>query len=879
MTFCKTIVFFVVMLVGHFVMSQQELRITGNFPEASVWSLLKTVSKDYGVKVAYDSREFRRITSGPFTFVDSSVDDVLDRILAPHGYRTEKVASVRVVVPIEVVPEPQKVILSEVTFSGRVVDARSGEGLPGATVRILADNRAFGTGPEGYFEIKGVPFDTSAVSVSFIGHSSKLIRPVQSPKDGVFVIRLSPNPAALPMAIVTAEPFLLLTRNEGPYVTMDGMLARSMAGTGEPDVMRAVQMNSGVSATSESGSGVEIRGSSEFLSVTVLDGFALYHTDHFFGNVGSVNPDFVRSIRLFKGPVPVTHGGTAAGLVELTGRDGNRYREQLKMGINTLSGHLTLSLPSKNNKGAFVFSGRRSFTDLLPTGIFKQMFGTTFNAGVPSVSGRSSVSGELQPEFGYHDAAFRFHFEATERKQFSFTVLTGRDRLALNYAEPLEFPGFKFSYNDESNWGNTGASFKMTDKFSLGAISEFSVFASGFNSSAKATDLRENLWFGGVDTLFSHQTNRIMDAGCRWKLYWNTSRSQWNVGAEAKSVSVRYRSFLPNNLAEEATDQNTVLSGCFGQVQFFPFEKTEFTAGVRADVLGSEKVHPAANLSFRQNIGNDYFATIEYGRQFMFVQRLTRQDISQNAPVLWQISDNQTVLATRSDQWVVGIHREKEKFNFSAEAYYRLLEDVNVHRSAFQIINQTKELPAILHGSGRAAGMDVMYSYGSAGHRAIVSASAGISLLRLPEVGADYFYADAHQFGQFKLLYGYKWKLWDFSATWVYGTGRPFTPLLGSYTIPLVNGSERIINVFGNINSGFLPAYHRADVMVSRNFDFESFSGAIGFNVYNAYNRRNVRDIRYFALGNPNNPGNYQLTSNQIGMLGRLVGIIITIEL
>jgi|GEM_PF-4791212 len=874
MTALARIALLIVALASTALHAQDLPTITITFERGSVWQMLNTLSRDYKLKIAYDSRAFRKLESGPFAFVNAVPEDVLAAIMAPHGYRPERVARVWVLVEAEKTSVVPTSVKAEVEFSGRVVDDYTGEGLPGSTLRLLSGGRAFGSGPEGYFHLIDIPFDTSLVVVSYLGYHSLCVPAAQSAGN---TIRLKRNLAALPPAIVTAEPSLLLSGVGNSAIALDAIVARTMAGTGEPDIMRAVQMLSGVSATTDSGSGLEIRGSSESMSLTTLDGFTIYHTDHFFGNVSAVNPDFVRNAVVYKGPVPADKGGAAAGLLELSGRTGNRYREQVKAGLSALSGHLTLSLPFKNNKGAFVFSGRRSYTDLLPGVVYRQLFGRTFSAGVPLSDPEDTSLAENR--FRYADAAFRVHFEASERKQISFTVLTGNDKLGLKYDSPTSLPGFRFIYDEESEWGHTGAGFAMTDKLNNGDLSYLGVFGSRFQSFAGARNLRENLWFGYTDTLFSRQTNRISDVGARWNYIRNRASVAWNVGAEIKRVEVSYRSFLPDNLAAEATDNLSGIAALFFQRDHSLTPKTNLTAGGRAETNDFGFLYPAGHLALRHELSDHLSLTAEVGRQNMFVQRLTRQTIGLSEPVLWQIADGQTALVTRSDQVAMGLKWDHEKFSFLAEVYSRWLFDVNVHRSTLPVVSARVDLPSILHGDAQAIGLDLMYTYGHSGHRAIISSSLGISMMSLPDLQPETFYAASNQTVQIKGLYAYKWRLWEPAFTAIAGYGRPYTPYLGSYTLPLINGGARQIDVFGRTNSDFLPVYLRLDFLLTRSFDFEKFSGSVGVNVYNVLDRANVRDVRYFAVGNPDEPERHQVVTNNTGMPGRMMSLILTIEL
>ena len=86
-------------------------------------------------------------------------------------------------------------------------------------------------------------------------------------------------------------------------------------------------------------------------------------------------------------------------------------------------------------------------------------------------------------------------------------------------------------------------------------------------------------------------------------------------------------------------------------------------------------------------------------------------------------------------------------------------------------------------------------------------------------------------------------KKWDMGATFIYGSGRYFTPIQGFFFI------EQQLNTFyGPRNSERLDAYHRFDISFTYTPKPESkkaFKGSWTFSIYNGYNRKNPFFINY----------------------------------
>jgi hypothetical protein len=91
---------------------------------------------------------------------------------------------------------------------------------------------------------------------------------------------------------------------------------------------------------------------------------------------------------------------------------------------------------------------------------------------------------------------------------------------------------------------------------------------------------------------------------------------------------------------------------------------------------------------------------------------------------------------------------------------------------------------------------------------------------------------------------------WEFSGRWNFGTGFPFTQVQGFYEYysfqdginfdyTTTNGELGIL--YGDLNGGRLPTYHRFDIDLKRKFYFtENVMLEVDLSVTNVYNRNNV---------------------------------------
>jgi hypothetical protein len=91
------------------------------------------------------------------------------------------------------------------TIAGKVTDAKSGDGLPGANVLVQGLEYGASTNPDGEFTIAGVPAGTHSVIARFIGYKS-VIKQVTVSGGGVAELNFGLTETALQLdeVVVTA---------------------------------------------------------------------------------------------------------------------------------------------------------------------------------------------------------------------------------------------------------------------------------------------------------------------------------------------------------------------------------------------------------------------------------------------------------------------------------------------------------------------------------------------------------------------------------------------------------------------------------------------------------------------------------------------------
>ena len=92
---------------------------------------------------------------------------------------------------------------------------------------------------------------------------------------------------------------------------------------------------------------------------------------------------------------------------------------------------------------------------------------------------------------------------------------------------------------------------------------------------------------------------------------------------------------------------------------------------------------------------------------------------------------------------------------------------------------------------------------------------------------------------------------WEFTIRWNFGSGMPFTQTAGVYqgvdfsggvnTDVITNNPNYLEFLYGDINTGRLPDYHRMDISAKKIFRFKNdMQLDLQVSVTNVYNRKNI---------------------------------------
>ena len=259
-----------------------------------------------------------------------------------------------------------KTQMNQITISGVVKDKESGETLPFANVFIKDTNIGTTTNGDGFFTLFNVPSENSTIQVQYLGYKVETLTLTKEIVKDKITILLAPDFNKLDEVVINTDSRQqIIKMNENvSQISLSPKRLASIPNLGEKDIFRALQLLPGVSGTNESSAGLYVRGGTPDQNLVLLDGFTVYHVDHFYGFFSAFNSDAIKDIQLFKGGFPAEYGGRISSVMDLTGKRGNINKVSFSGGLSLVSANATLEIPI-GEKANLLLAGRRSYTDII----------------------------------------------------------------------------------------------------------------------------------------------------------------------------------------------------------------------------------------------------------------------------------------------------------------------------------------------------------------------------------------------------------------------------------------------------------------------------------------------------------------------------------
>lgn len=748
------------------------------------------------------------------------------------------------------------------TISGAVKDKTTGETLPFANILIEGTTQGTTSNQDGYFTLRNVPTDTAVLVAKYVGYFEKKIYLTPAMPEKGFQIELIPanNLKALDV-IVTKEDVVLSKENDVSVVKMTPKKLEKLPNLGEKDVMRSFQLMPGVSAANESSSGLYVRGGTPDQNLVLFDGFTVYHVDHLYGFFSAFNTNALKDVQLYKGGFQSKFGGRLSSVTEITGKEGNQKKFNIGGDISLLSFNAFVEIPI-GTKFSSIITYRRSYKGFLYNKIFNKFNNDgeeeeETSSSTPGPPGGRGGFSQSEPSSYFYDLNGKFTYRPNDKDILSLSFYNGADKLDNSTSSP-DFGGgssnFSFETTDITDYGNIGSSVKWsrkwTDRLYGNTIFSYSNYYSERDRSQLRTTINANDDTTETSTgVFENNDLRDFSLKSDYELDL-TNHLKVQFGGFASYYDIQY-DYSDNDTAYILNKKNTgVLAGGYLQ------SEVEFLSGIINLQPGIRYSYYEPNKTsyyeprFAANINatDKLHLKAATGKYYQFATKVTREDILSGNKEFWLLADGNSIPVSSANHYIAGLEYNAKKWLFSIEGYYKTLSDLTEYSLRFNTSPEGTDYQENFYsGDGYSRGVEFLVQRKSGKLNGWVSYTLGEARSQFDVYGENYIYANQDVRHEFKAVAMYNYKRFDFSATWVYASGRPYTSPSGAYTVTLLDGSEQEYFTVTSKNGLRLADYHRADISVtyklltgSKEDKMRKEIGSIGFSIFNIYNRKNI---------------------------------------
>jgi len=847
---CSIGIYLLLILVFQFIERSEvfgQKLITESFHNEPLSSVLKTISEKYQLKFSYDYAKIEKIiVSDNYEKLDEN--DFISKLTLKYKFDFEKIDGIYLI-------NPQNKPVEDRVIKGFIIDGNSKERLPYANIYEKKTKYVSASNQDGFYTLFASNSDTNSFVVSYMGYKTKEV--VIMPNDSIDEIKISLECEDKLISKVDIQTNSIksveIGRSTGHFSVNPAKMA-NLPVLGELDIFRNLQLFPGISGTDNSSSGLIIRNSPPDQTLVTFDGFPILDLDHFFGMFSAINSKVVKDIQVYKGGFEAKYGNRVSGLVEITGKSGDLSKPAVHFNLNMLSANLVVQLPLLK-KASILIAARRSYNDIIKTPLYYQLFDkikSPLDDNYWLVNGTVRyLPNQLEPVFNFYDVNLKLNVSLSKKDMLSISYYLGKDN--LDFLDSINTAEYGYQMLENMNWGNHGLGVKWSRNWSKKFYSNLSLsYSKYFNSYVSDYSYVQNKY---SDTTNIYESNNIANLNLKVNTSWYINKkSTVELGIDNNTSNVNFLSSWNSNTLQDILQSANQLS-IFAQYKYVPANRLKLTTGLRANFISSgELFNIEPRISFIYNLTNPLSLKASAGKYHQYLNKIPVKDIQGINRDYWIISDNVLAPPVASNHYTIGLNLKKTFFTLDFEAYYKDASNLIEYESAIlnEISYHEESLEGIYHkGVGKIAGIDLLILKNIGKYSGWIGYSFGKSIRKFDNIDNGQAYpSNNDQRHELKFVNMFKLKNWNFSLTWTYGSGKPYTEPIGQYYIKLLNGEQKLISVPVQKNSSRLPAFHSLDMSVNYNFRIASGFGKAGLSIFNLYGRENIKYRFYRAAEN-----------------------------
>jgi hypothetical protein len=723
------------------------------------------------------------------------------------------------------------------TISGFVEDSQTGERLINANIYNSNTSKGTVSNTYGFFSLT-LPAGNINLTVSYVGYEA-FQKDMTPAEDTMIIIALKPALEIDEVTVIGSKAERMLKSSRMGLVTLPVKTIKTLPVLlGETDALKAMQLFPGIQSGTEGSSALYIRGGGPDQNLILIDGVPVYNPNHLFGFISMFNTDVIKDISITKGGFPARYGGRLSSVVDIRIKEGNTREMKGNGSIGLISTKLILEGPLVKDKVSFLFSGRRSYLDVLKKPVKK------FDNAIPDyffhdftgklsykLSGKSNIflSYYLNRDKGKGDDEVKadtdedYTYKRKETSDYGWNT----DILALhgNYiiSKNLFFHG-GISYQKYKAFSNNSQVEKKTD-LNTDSVEITKYFAGYHNSINDVT--------AGIDFDFMPSSNHAIKFGVNYILHGH------NPDVNAYTVHSQDSTIIGNTGINRQQISATE-TGLYIEDDFSIGNVIKSNIGLRFSGFFVEDqwyLSLEPRISARFLVSPKWSLKVAYSKMRQHVHLLSSAKIGLTTDLL--VPTTSRIKPQTSEQFTIGTEIAlNEAVNVSLEGYYKLMNNLIAYKEGASYMNENNWENLVEEGKGRSFGVELLVEK----TKGKTTGWLGYTLSRSERQFENISFGKVFPFRYDRthdislvIIHRFSGKT-DAALTWVYGTGNAVT-----FWTEIFFG----IDYFEHRNNIRMPAYHRLDLSLNRHKKKKWGEQTWSFGIYNAYNRINPFYLKY----------------------------------
>jgi len=372
----------------------------------------------------------------------------------------------------------------QVTISGYISDAQTGEKLIGATVVCLDDGSYAITNGYGYYAMKRSPdTDTIHLQASFVGYVQDTIK-VFPAKNLKIDFELRSDIVIEEVTVKAPRPIVYDRKKEMSTISVPlSKITVLPALGGESDILKSLQLMPGIQSGNEASSGLYVRGGSPDQNLMIIDDVPVYYVNHLGGFVSTFNSDAINGMKLIKGGFPARYGSRLSSVLDIRMKEGNMKEQHGDLMIGMIASKFMIEGPIKTDTTSYLISVRRLMYDLISRPL------TYFSSRGTSVG------------YTFDDLNAKLNHRFSPDDRIYLSIYSGDDKITTKNRIGGDVNKM------ELQWGNALGSFRWNHIYGNRIFSNLTLYSTRyrldneFNYIMKADDLNEESsyrYFSGI---------------------------------------------------------------------------------------------------------------------------------------------------------------------------------------------------------------------------------------------------------------------------------------------------------------------------------------------------------------------------------------------